>query len=98
MMATTPLIEARNALAGWEMDGKRPFAVVNSVAPAERSRDMLHEATAILTVMASACFDADAVAQRGSTSEFKAVNPTVMAGALNGVATLVDFATFLLED
>lgn len=97
-MVTTTLIDVRNTLAAWEMDGERPFAVVNSLTPGERSRDMLHEATAILTVMAAACFDADAVAQRGTTSEFKAVNPTVMAGALNGVATLVHFATFLLED
>lgn len=97
-MATTPLLDARNTLAGWEMDGKRPFALVNSVTPSERSRDMLHEATAILTVLAAACFDADAVSRSGATSESRAVSPTLMAGALNGVATLVDFANFLLED
>lgn len=97
-MATTPLIDARNTMATWDADGRKPFAMVNSIAPDERSRDVLHQASAMLSMLSAACCDADAVSRRGITSEFTAMNPQVLAAALNGVATLVDFANFLLED
>ena len=97
-MDTSALITTRNTIAGWDADGRKPFAMVNSVVPAERSRDILNEASAILSMLSAACFDANAVSLRGSTSEFNAVNPKVLAGALSGVSTLIDFANFLLED
>ncbi len=97
-MDKSALITTRNTIAGWDAGGRKPFAMVNSVAPDERSRNILNEASAILSLLSAACFDADAVSLRGATSEFKALNPKVLAGALSGVSTLVDFANFLLED
>lgn len=97
-MDSSALIAARNTIAAWDADGRKPFAMVNSVAADERSRDVLHQASAMLSMLSAACFDADAVGRRGTTSEFTAMNPQVLAAALNGVATLVDFANFLLED
>lgn len=97
-MDTSALITTRNTMAAWDVDGRKPFRMVNSVAPDERSRDILQQASSMLSMLSAACFDADAVSLRGSTSEFKAMNPQVLAAALSGVATLVDFANFLLED
>lgn len=97
-MDTSALITTRNTIAGWDADGRKPFAMVNSVVPAERSRDILSEASAILSMLSAACFDAENVSLRGGTSELQAMNPKVLASALSGISTLVDFANFLLED
>lgn len=97
-MDPSVLNTTRNNIAGWDADGRKPFAMVNSVVPDERSRDILNEASAILSMLSAACFDAENVSLRGGTSEFQAMNPKVLAGALSGVSALVDFANFLLED
>ena len=91
------LITARGAMAKWEKGGIRPFATADSVHAEDRSQDTLSAASAMLSVLAAACFDARTVQDAGKTSEFQAVTPQVLASALSGIGTLVDLANFLVE-
>lgn len=92
------LTVALQALAAWETPiGTRPFAGANSVHPEDRSREVLHDASCIVKMLAAACFDARTLADQNRTSEFTAMDPRVLATALNGVGKLVDFGTMLLE-
>lgn len=85
-------------MADWRTDsGSKPFAMASSIHPEDRSGPALAQASALLTMLSAACFDALAVADAGKTSEFQAVHPAVLAAALDGIATLVDIANFMTK-
>jgi hypothetical protein len=90
---------ARKAIAAWVTPAEtQPFVMANSSTHEDRSRPILGEAAAILGVLSAACYDAYAVSDKGNTSDLLAINPKVLAAALDGVGTLINFANFLLED
>ena len=59
---------------------------------------MISEATCILSVLAAAFEDASTLTRKGENSEFDNRTGGLMAGALDGVGTLVNLAGFLLTD
>jgi hypothetical protein len=75
-----------------------PFAQMNSGAAVDRCDSMLSEANCLLSLLAAAFEDADTIAVKGLSSAFDERNRAVVAGALKGVATLIDLASFALDD
>lgn len=98
-MDQAKMIAARNAMAQWQSPiGTKPFGMANSVHPEDRAGTILSEASAILHALDAGSLDAQALSDKGETSEFQAISPRDLAAALGGVGSLIDFANFLLED
>ncbi|MBV9840225.1 MAG: hypothetical protein JOY99_01600 [Sphingomonadaceae bacterium] len=91
--------DARAVLGAWKLDtGALPFGDANSHDAGDRARQLLTQASCLLSMMGAACSDARALTGAGKGSEFHARNSETMARAFDGIGSLVDLANFLLED
>jgi hypothetical protein len=77
--------------------GFYPFADADNFHAVDRCGGHLSNAKAILSVLSAAFDDSQVLLEERGESEVDNRNGKIIAGALDGVATLLDLAGFLLE-
>jgi hypothetical protein len=78
--------------------GFMPFSNLTSADAIDRAASYLSDAKCILSMLSAAFSDSGALIGKGMNSEFDNRNPEIMAGAMDGIATLIDMGGFLLDD
>ena len=97
-MAKIEHVRALQHLASWQdFRGMNPFGIADSGHALDRVNQLLGNATCILTVLAAAAEDSSALISASKSSEFDNRHGSVLAGALEGVADLVNLAAFMVE-
>lgn len=88
---------ALDTLAAWQdYRGTTPFGGSNGRFAHDRCARFLSEAGCILSLLSAAHQDSESLLRTGSHSVFD--ERTGMSGALEGIGTLIDLASFMLED
>ena len=77
--------------------GFTPFRNVDSDHVVDRANSFLSDASCILSVLAAAFSDSGALVIKGEGSTLGVRNGEIIAGAIDGVATLIDMAGYLLD-
>jgi len=77
--------------------GFKPFAGASSLHAVDRVGSHLTNARCMLLMLSAALTDSDALHTRGTSSEFQATAPAIFAGAIDGVADLLDLSALLLD-
>ena len=78
--------------------GFSPFAMINSHNAEDRANSYISGASCILSFMSAAFTDSGALVRKSMDSEVDARTGEIIAGALEGVATLIDMAGYLLSE
>jgi len=95
--ANTKRAAISNLAAHHDFRGLAPFANIDSDDAVDRANSFISDASCILSFMSAAFSDAGALVGKGMHSEIDVRNNAIIGGALDGVATLVDMAGYLLD-
>lgn len=96
-MSDQKINNALAAMAAWrDFRGLSPFAFANSAFGIDRCNEFLGNASAILSMLSAAAEDSGSLVGSGRSSEFDSRAGVTMAGALDGVANLINLSAFML--
>jgi hypothetical protein len=94
----TEIKDACDALAKWQTAlGTHPFASLQFTGEEDRVGALLTQAASILSMLSASCSDAQKLIASGNGSEFDTQHKDILGSALDGVGTLIHFASFALE-
>ena len=77
--------------------GLRPFHEANSINAGDRTEPVLNRATCLLSLLAAAFEDSQRLVGSSDESSLDMLNSKTIAGALEGIETLVQLGVFFLN-